>query len=167
MVRRREASVLQQAVAIVIGVLMALLITSLAHWGGSAGATGPRTVSLGPYLLNNTTTGYSLSFPNCSSVKVYWQIVFGVTANFSGTYRATESFDHCNDYVPPSNATCSPYTCNPYSTAAPICFEQGRGGNCTFTSDVPGYGFGLAGQGYLEAHGLLTVSFTVVYVTDG
>jgi len=175
MVRRREPGSLQQAVAIVLGVLMALLITSLAHWGGSAGATGPRTVSLGPYVMNNITTDYSLSFPNCASVDVSWHLVLGVTANFSALYPGDESNTTCSNYSPPSNGTCPSSACGespygpPRGATGVACFEQGKEGNCTWTATVSSYVFGLVGydQLTLEEHGLLIVSFTVVYVTDG
>jgi hypothetical protein len=170
-------SAYQRAIAITAGVLMALLVTGLAHWGGSSTASGPRTVSLGPYVLNNTTMwGYELSFPTCSFVRVSWHTVFGLTANFSALYPGNESVTTCSNYSAPSNDTCPPSACGGGDLYGPVrgsigvaCFEQGRQGNCTWTSTVSSYGFGLVGfsQLNLEGMGLLIVSFTVVYTTDG
>jgi hypothetical protein len=172
--RARPPSSHQRAIAIAVGVLMALLVTGFAHWGGSSGASGPRTVSLGPYVLNNTTMSYELSFPACSFVRVSWHIVFGLTANFSAGYPGNETVTTCSNYSAPSNGTCPPSICgdNHYGPARPFgiaCFEQGTQGNCTWTSSVSSYGFGLVGfsQLNLEGMGLLIVSFTAVYVTDG
>jgi hypothetical protein len=174
--RAHPPSAYQRAIAIAVGVLMALMVTGLAHGGGSSTASGPKTVSLGPYVLNNTTVmGYELSFPTCSFVKVSWHIVFGLTANFSALYPGNESVTTCSNYSAPSNGTCPPSACSgTHYGPAPgsifvACFEQGSQGNCTWTSTVSSYSFGLVGwsQWQLEGMGLLIVSFTVVYTTDG
>jgi hypothetical protein len=129
-----------------------------------SGPPGPRTVVLGPYVLNNTTTFVGLSFPNCSIVTAHWHVVTGSTGNFTVRPPALIGNVVCSDYVPPSNATCPPGDCSPYGSA-PVCYEQGTGGNCTFTSTAKAYSFALYDQGVLQSLGLLIVSFTVVYVT--
>jgi hypothetical protein len=130
-----------------------------------SGPPGPRTVVLGPYVLNNITAEFSLTFPNCSFVTVHWRVVTGSTGNFTVTPPPLISNAVCSDYVPPSDASCPPGDCTPY-TSAPVCYEQGIGGNCTFTSIAKAYNFALYGQWISQSLGLLIVSFTVVYVTD-
>jgi hypothetical protein len=150
------------SVVLAVVVVVASLTLGLAFLSGPS---GPRTVSLGPYVLNNTTTSFSLTFPNCSFVTVHWRVVTGPRGNFSVWPPPLIQNAVCGHYVPPSNATCPPGGCSPYGSA-PVCYEQGTGGNCTFTSIAKAYNFILYNQSVLQSLGLLVVSFTVVYLTD-
>jgi hypothetical protein len=157
---------LSVVVALFAGVVVASLTIGLAFWGGTGNPSGPRTVMLGPYVLNNTTTNVVLTFPSCSFETVHWHVVTGSTGNFSVSRPIDSLNATCSHYVPPSNATCPPGGCLTQSRDVPVCYEQATGGSCTFTATYMPYSFGLYNQTFLESNGFLIVSFTVVYVTD-
>jgi len=140
---------------------------ALVAWQLNSEQRGPGGV-IGPIVLDNSTRGYGLTFPNCSFVRVHWVVTAGSYANFTIWQGPLLLGSGCHSVSRPSNETCPPISgvCSPYS-APPICFEIGTSGNCTFTSTQPGYGVELfspatqsAGPGPL---GNLSVTFWAYY----
>lgn len=119
-------------------------------------------VTLGPYVLNSSNPGVSLSLPDCSIVSVDWGVVSGPSVNFSVGQGGALGVSNCHNYVLPSNATCPVAYCGLMNAEpGPICFETGFGGTCSFTATQPSYGFGAIASPW--SIGNATVTFTVHY----
>ena len=141
--------------------------------GGASGAVigvvlalafiGPPTQhTMGPYVLNSSNQGLSLSFPDCAQVTVHWNVVSGPGVNFSVGQGDSLGLSDCYNQLSPSNATCvEPYCGGPSTAPGPICFEQGFRGTCSFTATQPMYEF--AALSYPWNVGNATVSFTINY----
>ena len=154
-------------VGLISGIAVTSITAGLALWGSSPGVAMSGT--LGPYLLNNSTRGVGLSFPQCSLVTVHWQVVTGSSANFSVWPPEAVLVPNCQTPLPPpTNGTCPAAVCGNASMGpGPVCFESGMSGACSFSSTQPGYGFDLY-TGYHISNGTpienglgnTTVSFT-------
>ena len=141
------------ASGVVIGAVLALTLI------------GPPTQhTVGPYVLNSSNPGVSLSFPDCAQVTVHWRVVAGPEMNFSVGQGDVLLVSDCHDWIPPSNETCPLAYCHGWSTVpGPICFESGLGGACSFTATQPSYSFGAATAPDTWSMGNASVAFTVDY----
>lgn len=154
-------------VGLISGIAVASITVGIATWGAPPGTAAGGTI--GPYLLNNSTRGVELSFPQCSLVTIHWQVMAGSSTNFSVWPPEAVLAANCHSPLPPpTNSTCPAVVCGNASMGpGPVCFESGMSGVCSFSSTQPGYGFDLY-TGYHISNGTpienglgnTTVSFT-------
>ena len=159
----------QGLVVILVAVIsVAVVVVAVSATNVSSGPNPSGT--LGWYSLNNSTRSIGLSFPICSRVFVTWYVSDGPAANFSVVPPEFEATADCHG-PPPTNGSCSPSVCGYYAQAgAPVCFESGYSGQCSFTATQTGYNFLLWTRlavtnttTYLPSLGNLTVGFIVDY----
>ena len=150
------------SVAVAVSATLALVA-----WQLNSDERAPGGV-IGPVVLDNSTRGYGLTFPNCSFVRVHWVVTAGSYANFTIGQGVVLFTSSCHTLSRPSNETCPliPGVCSEY-TLPPICFETGTSGNCTFTSTQPLYGVELFSPATQSAGpeplGDLSVTFWAYY----
>jgi hypothetical protein len=112
----------------------------------------PKGGVLGPYTLNATNywSPVELSFSQCAFVVVHWRVATGGPTNFTVSSGEFEALSHCIG-PGPSNESCLPLGCSA-NGPAPVCFEVGVGGTCSFTSTQSQYAFYVfevvSGSGY-------------------
>jgi len=158
-VGRQGLVVIFVAVISVAAVVAAVSVSNVSSGPSQSG-------TFGWYALNNSTRSIGLSFPICSFVEASWyvSVLDEPAANFS-VFPGGE-FQQMTDChgPPPSNGSCLPSVCGYYANGgAPVCFETGYSGQCTFTATQTTYSFLLWSHPIVTNLGNLTVALIVDY----